>query len=196
MKVNSKIDIYNSQEKEILLFEDGIQVKGQKDQRESPARLAKEDTVQAPLKSKTPTVTTDIVMWQKATGEFEQEMTRGRGDTGTRSVKCSEAASGCGASRGHTPPLKAFLSVAPLQVEISFSICNVTASPRLPVSASSSIQYIAAPINEVGEDLFSLTSVVKAKLMQEYGRETTPLNLVAITDGARVIPHLTFHAKS
>lgn len=118
LKVNSQIDIYNSPEKEILLFEDGIQVKGQKNQREPQARIAKEDTVQAALKSKTPAVTTDIVMWQKATGKFE---------------------------------------------------------------------YIAAPINEAGEDLLSLTSVVKAQLMQEYGRETTPLNLVAITDGARTI---------
>jgi len=123
LKVNSQIDIYNSQEKEILLFEDGIQVKGQKNQREPQARIAKEDTVQAALKSKTPAVTTDIVMWQKATGKFE---------------------------------------------------------------------YIAAPINEAGEDLLSLTSVVKAQLMQEYGRETTPLNLVAITDGARTIRQRLF----
>ncbi len=123
VKVNPKIDIYNSQEKEILLFDDGIQVKGQKDQRESQARLAKEVTVQAPLKSKTPAVTTDIVLLQLAKGNFE---------------------------------------------------------------------YIAAPINEVGEDLLSLTSVVKAKVMQEYGSETTPLNLVAITDGARVIRHRLF----
>jgi len=98
-------------------------VKGQKNQREPQARIAKEDTVQAALKSKTPAVTTDIVMWQKATGKFE---------------------------------------------------------------------YIAAPINEAGEDLLSLTSVVKAQLMQEYGRESTPLNLVAITDGARTIRQRLF----
>ncbi len=66
---------------------------------------------------------------------IEQEMTRGRGDTGTRSVKCSEAASGCGASRGHSPPLKEKLSVAPLQVESeSPSVMSprhrVTPSPR------------------------------------------------------------------
>ncbi|WP_238360581.1 hypothetical protein [Iningainema tapete] len=29
--------------------------------------------------------------------------------------------------------------------------------------------------------------VVKAKIIQEYGQQNTPLNLVAITDGAKVI---------
>ncbi len=33
----------------------------------------------------------------------------------------------------------------------------------------------------------SLSDVVRAKIIQEYGKETNPLNLVAITDGARAI---------
>lgn len=38
----------------------------------------------------------------------------------------------------------------------------------------------------------SLTSVVRAKVIQEYGKETTPLNFVAITDGARTIRNRLF----
>lgn len=34
-----------------------------------------------------------------------------------------------------------------------------------------------------------LASVVKARVIQEYGSKTLPLNLVAITDGARAIRH-------
>ncbi len=50
-------------------------------------------------------------------------------------------------------------------------------------------EYIAAPINANGEDLLTLASIVKAKVIQEYGRKTPLLNLVAITDGARTIRH-------
>lgn len=42
-------------------------------------------------------------------------------------------------------------------------------------------------MNGAGEDLLSLASVVQAQVIQEYGRETHPLNIVAITDGARAI---------
>ncbi|MBD2306749.1 hypothetical protein H6G17_14680 [Chroococcidiopsis sp. FACHB-1243] len=50
-------------------------------------------------------------------------------------------------------------------------------------------EYIAAPINATGEDLLDLAKVAKAKVIQEYGSQTLPLNLVAITNGARVIRH-------
>ncbi|MDZ4879010.1 MAG: hypothetical protein CLLPBCKN_008448 [Chroococcidiopsis cubana SAG 39.79] len=50
-------------------------------------------------------------------------------------------------------------------------------------------EYIAAPINANGEDLLSLANVTKAKILQEYGSQISPLNLVAITDGARAIRH-------
>lgn len=102
-----------------MLFDDGIQVKGQKAQRQLKTKPVKEKEGQGvPKKPKTPAVTTDIVLLEKATREFE---------------------------------------------------------------------YIAAPMNGAGEDLLSLASVVQAKVIQEYGRETHPLNIVAITDGARAI---------
>jgi hypothetical protein len=41
--------------------------------------------------------------------------------------------------------------------------------------------------DEHGEDLLSLANIVKAQIIKEYGSETAPLDLVAITDGAKVI---------
>ena len=53
--------------------------------------------------------------------------------------------------------------------------------------ARAGFEYIATPINPKGEDLLNLTSVVKAKVIQEYGSKVPPLNVVAITDGAKAI---------
>jgi len=39
LKVNSKVDIYHPEQKEILLFDDGIQVKGQKPKGKRQARI-------------------------------------------------------------------------------------------------------------------------------------------------------------
>jgi hypothetical protein len=39
----------------------------------------------------------------------------------------------------------------------------------------------------LGEDVLSLASLVKAKVIQEYGSKTSSMNVVAITDGARTI---------
>ncbi len=58
--------------------------------------------------------------------------------------------------------------------------------------ATTGFEYIAAPINAKGENLLTLASVVKAKVIQEYGSKTLPLNLVAITDGAKTIRHRLF----
>ncbi len=58
--------------------------------------------------------------------------------------------------------------------------------------ATTGFEYIAAPINPEGKDLLTLASVVKAKVIQEYGSQTLPLNLVAITDGAKTIRHRLF----
>ena len=118
VQVNSKVDIYNPQETEILLFDDGVLVKGQKAQRQREAEPGEKS--ENPLGTKTPAISTDIILWQKATPGFE---------------------------------------------------------------------YIAAPIDATGEDLLDLAKVTKAKVIQEYGNQTFPLNLVAITDGARVIRH-------
>lgn len=71
VKVNPEVDIYNSEEKEILLFDDGIQVKGQKDKRQPKAKLEQQLKEQNSLKSKTSAVITDVVLLQKATREFE-----------------------------------------------------------------------------------------------------------------------------
>lgn len=118
LQVNPIVDIYNPEEKEILLFDDGIQVKGQKAERQQEPK--QENKSQKPLSEKTSAITTDIVILQKATTGFE---------------------------------------------------------------------YVAAPINALGEDLLSLASIVKAKVVQEYGSQNSSLNLVAITDGARSIRH-------
>jgi len=121
LQVNPILDIYNSQEKEILLFDDGIQVKGQKAERQKEVK--EKNKSQKQIGDRTPAITTDIIILQKATTGFE---------------------------------------------------------------------YIAAPINTEGKDLLTLASVVKAKVLQEYGSQTFPLNLVAITDGARTIRHRLF----
>lgn len=118
VQVNSKVDIYNPQETEILLFDDGVLVKGQKAQRQREAEPGEKS--ENPLGTKTPAISTDIILLQKATAGFG---------------------------------------------------------------------YIAAPIDATGEDLLDLAKVTKAKVIQEYGSQTFPLNLVAITDGARVIRH-------
>lgn len=118
VKINQKLDIYNSTEKEILLFDDGIQVKGQKAQRLDKKHQGEKS--RNLFKASTPAIITDLVILQKSTTEFE---------------------------------------------------------------------YIAAPINANGEDWLSLASVVKAKVIQEYGSQTSPVNLVAITDGAKTIRH-------
>jgi len=119
--VNANVDIYNSEEKEILLFDDGIQVKSQKTERQP--KLEQSKKTPNPCKARTPAIITDIVLLQKPTAKFE---------------------------------------------------------------------YIAAPINANGEDLLSLANVTKAKILQEYSSQISPLNLVAITDGARMIRHRLF----
>lgn len=116
LQANANVDIYASEEKEILLFDDGIQVKSQKAERQ--AKSKQENRSQKLLEQKTPAITTDLVILQKATTGFE---------------------------------------------------------------------YIVAPINALGEDLLNLASLVKARLIQEYGSQTSRLNVVAITDGARTI---------
>lgn len=61
--------IYDPEEKEILIFDDAIQVKGQKAERQKQLKL--ENQSQKLLDGKTPAITTDIVILQKATAGFE-----------------------------------------------------------------------------------------------------------------------------
>lgn len=118
VEVNPKVDIYNSEAPEILLFDDGIQVKEQKSHRQPKVKLGEKFDSKSAHKSQNKSVIIDIVMLQKAHRKFE---------------------------------------------------------------------YIAAPIDEHGQDLLSLANIVKAQIIKEYGSETAPLDLVAITDGAKVI---------
>jgi len=65
LKVNSKVDIYHPEQKEILLFDDGIQVKEPKAKRRQGLGEKRQGTV------KTPAVVTDVVLLQRATVGFE-----------------------------------------------------------------------------------------------------------------------------
>jgi len=71
IQIKKSVEIYNVEESEILLFDDGIQVKGQKPERnsrnESTAHTPSPDTT----KNKTPAVITDVVMLQTPKGGFE-----------------------------------------------------------------------------------------------------------------------------
>jgi len=118
IEVNPKVDIYNTESSEILLFDDGIQVKGQKSHREPKVKPKGKFGSKSADKSPTQRVITDIAMLQKANQKFE---------------------------------------------------------------------YITAPITRHGQDLLNLADRVKAQIIKEYGRGTVPLDLVAITDGAKVI---------
>jgi hypothetical protein len=48
-------------------------------------------------------------------------------------------------------------------------------------------EYICAPIDATGAETVSLANVVQTRLIQQYANATTPLNVVAITDGAKAI---------
>jgi hypothetical protein len=116
--VNAKVDVYDPFGTEILLFEDGIQVKAQKGNRvrqsQSESSLeggANEDSVSS-------RVNTDVFLLQTAKGEFE---------------------------------------------------------------------YLSAGIDHTGSESVSLARMVQTRMIQEYGKEQEPLNLVAITDGAKTI---------
>ncbi|MEM8716349.1 MAG: hypothetical protein AAGE92_11330, partial [Cyanobacteria bacterium P01_G01_bin.4] len=112
LSVNPSVDLYARDSREILLFQDGIQVKQQKAERLSQTS----DTV-GPSK-KQPGLITDVALLEKKTGQYE---------------------------------------------------------------------YICAPINKQGNLSITLATVVKARVALEYGHSSGPLNLVAITDGARSI---------
>ena len=110
--VNPSIDLYARDSGEILLFQDGIQVKQQKAERLSQTS----DTIQPSKKQ--PGLITDVALLEKQSGQYE---------------------------------------------------------------------YICAPINKQGDLSITLATVVKARVALEYGHSSEPLNLVAITDGARSI---------
>lgn len=71
VRVNSEVNIYEPKSKEILLFDDGIQVKGQKEQRQAKNKVGAKAERLSALVTKTPAVITDIVLLQNSSGEFE-----------------------------------------------------------------------------------------------------------------------------
>ena len=66
-KVQGEVNIYDPDEKEVLLFDDGIQVKKQKANRKKKGQSKPEE----PVKSKRSKVNTDVVMLEKKDGDFE-----------------------------------------------------------------------------------------------------------------------------
>jgi hypothetical protein len=68
--IKEKVDIYNSEEKEILIFDDGILVKGQKANREKRKGMPESDNNDNNLKDKTKRVNIDVIMLEKK-GDFE-----------------------------------------------------------------------------------------------------------------------------
>jgi hypothetical protein len=68
--VNSKVDIYNPEEEEILLFDDGIQVKGQKETRQPMEDVLPLEPVEG-CESKKIRITSSVIMVEKNDGGFE-----------------------------------------------------------------------------------------------------------------------------
>jgi hypothetical protein len=117
-EVNGQVDVYDRLGAEILLFEDGIQVKQQKEKR--VRRIEAESGFEKMIDEvdKRSRVNTDVFLLQKRNGAFE---------------------------------------------------------------------YLSAGIDGAGNESVSLARIVQTRMIQEYGKEQEPLNLVAITDGAKAI---------
>jgi hypothetical protein len=106
------------EEPEILLFDDGIQVKGQKTERVGCVEsIANHQSLELG-EHKTPVVLTDVAMLQTPKGDFE---------------------------------------------------------------------YLTAPLDIDGEEPLNLATVIRARILDLYGKAAKPLNIVAITDGAKTI---------
>jgi hypothetical protein len=120
--INEKVNLYEATEKEILLMDDAIQVKGQKAARDYEKDKEKQkpevDSRSNGAADKTIWVRTDVVLLEKKKGGFE---------------------------------------------------------------------YITGVIDPEGKEPLPLADIVKSKVIQEYGDERKPQNIVAITDGAKDI---------
>jgi hypothetical protein len=71
IQIKQSVEIYNVEESEILLFDDGIQVKGQKSERNSRSESTTHTPSPDTTKNKTPAVITDVAMLQTPKGGFE-----------------------------------------------------------------------------------------------------------------------------
>jgi len=120
--INEKVNLYEATEKEILLMDDAIQVKGQKAARDHKKDKEKQilevDSQSNGAADKKIWVRTDVVLLEKKKGGFE---------------------------------------------------------------------YITGVIDPEGKERLPLADIVKSNVIQEYGDERKPLNIVAITDGAKDI---------
>jgi len=120
--INEKVNLYEATEKEILLMDDAIQVKGQKavrdNKKDKEKQILEVDSQSNGAAEKKIWVRTDVVLLEKKKGGFE---------------------------------------------------------------------YITGVIDPEGKERLPLADIVKSKVIQEYGDERKPLNIVAITDGAKDI---------
>jgi hypothetical protein len=115
--LNRTVALYETQTTEFLLFDDGIQVKGQKPSRDKQTNLAQPPELTA-AENPGQWVHHNVVMLEQKDGRFA---------------------------------------------------------------------YLTELTDDQGQELVALTDVVKSQIIAEYGDATEPLNLVAITDGARDI---------
>ena len=70
-KIASEVAIYDRNSREILVFEDAIQVRGQKENRDKKQKVINKLTGSGVEKIKTPAIQTDVVMLERKAGGFE-----------------------------------------------------------------------------------------------------------------------------
>jgi hypothetical protein len=120
--INQQVNLYEATEKEILLMDDAIQVKGQKTtrdrQKNQENQLVELDSRSGEAVDPKRWVRTDVILLEKKQGGFE---------------------------------------------------------------------YITGAIDPEGNEPLPVADLVKSKIIQEYGEARNPLNIVAITDGAKEI---------
>jgi len=124
-KIQDKIDIYDSESREVVVLEDAIQVRGQKENRLHKQKVNQGKPVESveklrswAEKEKSSPVFTNIAMLKKKNQGFE---------------------------------------------------------------------FIVAPVDEKGQETVSLPDMLRSRVIQEYGSESEPVPIIAITDGVQVI---------
>jgi hypothetical protein len=112
-KINAEVGIYDGDTEEILISDDGIQVRKQKTVRQKAADRSPDDITEE--KRRKERINTSVIILEKSKGGFA---------------------------------------------------------------------YMTAPNDEKGDECVSLKDVVRSRIIREYGGRRSPLNIVAITDGA------------
>ena len=124
-RINPRANLYEAKEKEILLMDDAIQVKGQKTTRDR-------QEPQEPQENQ-------LVEWDSQPGEAAEP--------------------------------RRWVRTNVLVLEKN----------------QGGFEYITEVIDAEGNELLPVADIVKSKVIQEYGEARKPLNIVAITDGAKDI---------